>query len=320
MIALVLIACKSPTPTPLLPTGWFSDTGDSDAPQGCRDDVVQTRPEAGDAWYWRDSPRISVSSDDRTAYQAYVIDAEGYRLPSELVWTDGSLTATVQLDAPLRPDSDHVLRIVDCEGTREVPFRTSTLGLPFEAGVTSIAGKTFHVDLQGADWVQPAGIAALLTLYFDSPGLIDVAYVTDQQLQLRFTLGYYTDGEIRQDSGRQLIPFPTVGFGDNPYFEAQADRVDLSFSGATIPVYDFAFSGTFSASGSAIGGASVSGIGDTRFAGQLLGDDSPDAICSLAAGFGVQCVMCPTDRLPYCLPVSVVNVEGTWLPHLTLQP
>lgn len=317
---LFLLACKTPAPTPLLPTGWFNETGETDAPQGCRSEVVQSRPEADGLWYWRDSPRVSVSSDNRDAYQAYVIDAEGYRLPSELVWAEGSLTATVQMQSPMRPDSDHVLRLVDCQGTHEVPFRTSTLGLPFEDGIDSIAGKTFHVDLQGADWVQPGGIAALLTLYFDSPGLIDVAYVTDEQLQLRFTLGYYVDGQIRQDSGRQLIPFPTVGFTDRPYFAAEAERVDLSFSGTTIPVYDFAFSGTFSASGNAIGGASVSGIGDTRFAGQLIGDDAPEAICSLAAGFGVQCVMCPTDRLPYCLPVSVVNVEGTHLPDLTLQP
>ena len=308
---LLLLACKPSPPTPLLPTGWFHDTGDTDfGPQGCSARVEDTRPDEGALWYWRDLPRISTTVEDPDRIQAYVVDASGYRLPSQLVWPEGSLNARVRLEAPLAPDADHVLRVVDCEGTRDVPFRTSTLGLPLIDGPATLEGKTYHLDLQGADWVEPGGVAALLTLYFDSPGLLDVAYVTEQQLQLRFTLGYYSNNELRQDTSRELIPFPTVSFTDQPYFSAAATLVDLNFSGASIPVYDFAFEGTFAADGNSIGGGAVSGLGDTRYAGDLVSDDRPGAVCELASGFGVTCVPCP-DGMPYCLPVSVQNVEGT---------
>lgn len=314
MILTLLLACKPSPPTPLIPTGWFGDTGDTDdtdaGPTRCSARVEETRPEQDDLWYWRDFPRVSTTVEDPERIEAYVVDAAGYRLPSQLVWPTNSLNARVQLEGPLAPDADHVLRIVDCEGTREVAFRTSTLGLPLVDGPSTLAGKVYHLDLQGADWVEPGGVAALLTLYFDSPGLLDVAYVTEQQLQLRFTLGYFLDSELRQDTTRDLIPFPTVSFVSQPFFDAEAALVELDFSGATIPVYDFAFSGTFAADGNSIGGGAVSGLGDTRYAGDLVGDDSPNAVCDLAAGFGVACVPCP-DGEPLCLPVSIQNIQGS---------
>lgn len=311
MIFALLLACKPSPPTPLIPTGWFDDTGDTDAgPSRCTARIEETRPSDDELWYWRDLPRITTTVEDPARIEAYVVDASGYRKPSTLVWPEGSLTARVRLEGPLAPNSDHTLRIVDCEGTREVPFRTSTLGLPLVNGPETLEGKVYHLDLQGADWVEPGGVAALLTLYFDSPGLLDVAYVTEQQLQLRFTLGYYADSELRQDTTRDLIPFPTVGFTEQPFFDAEAARVELDFSGATIPVYDFAFSGTFASDGNSIGSGAVSGLGDTRYAGDLVGDDAPGAVCQLAGGFGVACVPCP-DFLPYCLPVSIQNIQGT---------
>jgi hypothetical protein len=62
----------------------------------------------------------------------------------------------------------------------------------------------------------------------------------------------------------------------------------------------------------------VQGIGDTRYAGPLLGSANEDAVCTTAAGLGVQCMECP-DGEPFCLPVSVRDIEGLYVPGLTIR-
>ncbi|MEZ4318080.1 MAG: hypothetical protein R3F61_11270 [Myxococcota bacterium] len=320
IVLIVLGACKREEPEKLLDTGWFEDT-DGFSEEGCPNRVEATVPEGGETdWYWRDVPRLFTSNRNEAAYDAFLLDADGYRLDSTLAWDAESLRFDVVPAAPLAAATDHILRVVDCNGTREVPFRTSELGAPIVGGPESLQGRAFSLDLGGATWLEPGGVAPLLTLFFDAPVLIGVPLATDDQLHLNLALGVEdSEGNLSQDPVEDAVPFPLVDFGGQPYFEAEAPAVDLDFSGVRIPVYSFAFSGTFGPNGNRIGGGTVRGIGDTRYAGPLLGSSNPETVCTTAAGLGVQCMACPTDGQPYCLPVSVEDIEGVYVPGLTIR-
>jgi hypothetical protein len=320
--ALVWVAgCKSDPPEKLLDTGWFTDTSADTGDDGrCANRIELSVPEGGESdWYWREMPRIFTSNRNQPAYDAFVTDADGVRLPSTLVWAPDSLRFTVQHDAAFEANTEHTLHLVDCEGTRTVPFTTSGFGAPIDGGPSALQGTTYSLDLGAADWIEPGGVAPLLTLFFDAPALIGVPLANPSQLHLSFAIGEEDDdGAITQDPGEAPIPFPVVDFSQQPYFAAQAPVVNLEVSAVVIPVYDFAFSGTFSADGTRIGGGTVQGIGDTRFAGPLLGSNEPGAVCSTAQGLGVQCGPCPNDGQVYCLPVSVERIEGVKVPGLVL--
>ena len=322
VIALVFAgACRNDPPDPLLDTGWFTDTAaDTGEDGGCPNRIELSVPEGGEQqWYWRDMPRVFPSNRNVDAYEAFVTDADGVRLPSTMVWAAESQRFTVVHELPFEAATAHTLHLVDCNGTRTVPFTTSGYGAPIEGGPEALQGKTYSLDLGAADWLEPGGVAPLLTLFFDVPALIGVPLANPTQLQLGFAIGDEADdGTITQDPGDAPIPFPVVDFSAQPYFEAQAPVVNLEVSAVVIPVYDFAFSGTFSPDGTRIGGGTVQGIGDTRFAGPLLGSNDPDAVCTTAQGLGVQCGPCPNDGQSFCLPVSVQAIEGVEVPGLTL--
>ncbi len=316
-------ACKSDPPEPLLDTGWFTDTaadtGDDGDDGGCPNRIELSVPEGGETdWYWREMPRVFTTNRNQATYDAFVTDADGVRLPSTLEWAPDSLRFTVQHDAPFEASTAHTLHLVDCNGTRTVPFTTSEYGGPIDGGPSALQGRTYSLDIGSADWLEPGGVAPLLTLFFDTPTLIGVPLANPSQLHLSFAIGDEDDdGNITQDD-QPPIPFPVVDFSQQPYFEAEAPVVNLEVSSVVIPVYSFAFSGTFSPDGTQIGGGTVRGVGDTRFAGPLLGSNDPNEVCATAQGLGVQCNPCPNDGEVYCLPVSVQEIEAVEVPGLSL--
>ena len=317
MIALfALLACRPDPPEKLLDTGWFEETGMWDGRCPHRHDA--TSPEAGvDDWYWRDVPRVFTTSAAQAEYDAYLIDADGVRLASELVWAEQSFEVVPA--GPLAPDTEHTLRVVDCEGATDLTFRTSELGLPIAAGPASLQGRAYRLAVQEATWVEPGGVAPLLTLYFNENVLVGVPLVDASTLHLNLAVaGRDGSGNLVQYTDEPTTQFPGVSFGEAPFFTTSTPVVELVLSGARIPVYDFAFSGTFSADGARIGGGRFEGVGDTRLAGALLGDDDPAAVCVLAASLGVVCGPCP-DGEPLCLPVRVEDIAGEWIPGFTIQ-
>lgn len=319
MIALLLLACRPDPPPKLLDTGWFDDTAEWTG--RCAHHLDTTVPTEGVAdWYWRHSPRIYTATHQPDAYDAYLLDAVGARVPSELVWADGGGSFEVRPSAPLRASAAYTLRVIDCEGAHEVGFQTSGLGAPLVGGPAALQGRTFDLRLQQATWLEPGGVAPLLTLYFEDDLILGVPFTEPSALHLNLALAFTDDdGTIRQYTDEEVISFPVVDFSQAPYFAADTPAVELVFGSVRIPVYDFRFSGTFAADGSFIGGGEVSGVGDSRYAGVLLGDDDPGTICELAASLGVLCGPCPTDQEPYCLPVAVADVRAPWVPGLTVQ-
>ena len=319
LVLLLFAGCKS-DPEKLMDTGWFVDTASMD-PADCLHYVVETEPEDGEAsWYWRDSPTLWGNTKKADYYSARLVDNSGFLISEELVWAEKGNTCQLALSNGLSPSSSYTLQYDDCRGQYEIDFSTSAFGTPLAGGPQSLEGATFHVDLVGADWVEPGGFAALMSLYFTVPILIGVQWADGQYIDLMGAPGYLDgNGQMRQNTSESTWDFPRADFSAAPYFVALTDEVVFDYIGVDIPVYDFELSATISADGSKLGGGLISGLGDTRHMWSLLGsDEDPNAICTLAASVGVSCQACP-DSAPYCLLMRAKNVDGTLIEGLALK-
>lgn len=324
LVCLLPAACKQDTeepPADLLDTGWFTDTANLD-PASCVHRLDTTWPPDGvQGWYWRDRPQGWVTTDKPERYEISLGDVDGFQVTDEVTWSEEGLSFQPAYDGPLKPETTYVMRVRDCAERHTVTFRTSDYGKPLSGAPSDLVGRTYHLDLAGAQWVEPGGIAALLQLYFTAPVLIAVSYADGEQVDFIGGLGKLdVFGNVLQDTTATTWDFPMSDFSGKPYFEADSPNVVLTVDGVDIPVEQFRFSATFSAGMSRIGGGELQGMADTRDMGELLNQKGKlDAICAFAAGVGVQCQPC-SDGEPYCLFMKAIGVQGSQVPNLTLVP
>ncbi|MBN2800957.1 MAG: hypothetical protein JXX28_17600 [Deltaproteobacteria bacterium] len=316
---LALAACngRGEDTGPTLDTGWFADTGAFN-PSTCPHRVLDTWPVSGEAgWYYRDAPLLWTATASTEFYRATLLDAADREVPVHMEWD--ALRGAVRPDAPLNPSSDYLLLLDDCTGTTALPFRTSALGLPLEGGPSSLVGRSWLILLDEAEWVEPAGFGALMSLYFTVPVLLGADWADASVVDLIGAQGYADDlGVIHQFPGKPTWDYPMASFTDAPWFFAEAEVATLSFDAVEVPVYAFSLEATFSADGRTVGGAVLRGSADTQDMGVLIGrGGQDDAICAMAASMGVSCVDCP-DGSPYCLDLYVTGIEGVELEGTTL--
>lgn len=315
---LLAAACGTVTDPPdLLETGWFDDG----PPALCAAKVGSTLPEDGASdWYWRAPLVAYLDEADDEAYVFRVTDDGGREIPVEVTKDDTGLVATITPVDGLPSDTSLRLQIEDCLGPREIAFSTSSLGAPLEGGVGALVGRTWRLEVEDATWVEPAGLATLLPALPFSPILVGVAYADAEWVDWIGAQGRVTTDGIDQSPTVATWNFPLTPFEDAPYFDSFVEDVELAVQTATLPITDLRLTGTFAADGSEIGGATLSGLGDTRDLGKVLGSPGdPDALCELAEDFDVVCVDCP-DGKPYCLDVQIEDLHGTELRGLTLVP
>lgn len=326
--ALLPTGCKKktePDPERLLDTGWFVDTAARALdPETCLSRFVDSRPAGGElAWYWRDRPVLYTATDVRDAYDAWLVDGSGNRLDTQLVWAESGVSFELVWDGWLEPETDYTLWRRDCAVTESIAFRTDELGTPIDGGARTLVGTTFRLDLVNATWVEPGALSTLLALYFTTPILLGVQYADDANLDLLGAPGAVdTFGGITQ-ADAPTWDFPIQPFGQQPYFEAEVDFIELDYQNGSeviaIPVSDFKLYGTIGPDGRSFGGGIIEGLADSRNLGSVINDDDEDAICDFAASLGVTCQAC-ADGLPYCLRIVGEDIEGVRVEGLTLDP
>jgi hypothetical protein len=320
-LPMVAMACGGGGPDEvedLLDTGWFTDTAIFDA-ENCKHKVHSTFPEPGaDDWYWKSPMRIYTATTRDDAYVTWLVDDTGMQIDLERSWSEAGLDFELSVPGGLSSNTDYVLHVNDCGAHQEIPFSTSDFGQPLSAGPEALNGKTYHLDLVDAEWVEPGGIGGLLALYFTTPILVGVKFANDTSIDFIGGPGELDPfGGLQQDLSQTTWDFPLTDFRDAPFFEARSDGVTFTFQGLEVEITDFRLAGTFSADMSTLGGLEMSGLGDSRNLGGLLNNEDEAAVCELAQTFGVDCVACP-DGEPLCLFMSARDVTGTWLPDVTM--
>jgi hypothetical protein len=182
-------------------------------------------------------------------------------VPVTLAPNPEGLVVAVTFEGGLAPSTGYVLTYTDCAGVHELTFTTSDYGAPVAAGLRSLVGRTWHLDLVGARWVEPGGFGPVLASNFQAPVLVAVQYVDDRFVDLLGGQGYFFIGEIRQEPDEPTWDFPLSDFSEAPWFETSAPEIDLSISGYRLPITDFHLSGTFRSDGSDFGGGTALGAG-----------------------------------------------------------
>ena len=326
-LALGAAGCSGPDvadPPKLLDTGWFETSTTTIDPEACEDAFVTVSPEDGTAgWYWRDAPELTADSDDLAAYSARLVKADGTEVPVELTQNPSSnLRYNVVPSSHLEPNTDYELHYADCFGENVSRFRTSSFGQPLADGPTTVSNKTYLLDLVGATWTEPAVLAGIISIYFNTPILLGVRYADDELIDLLGAPGLADDlGNVIQDRLAPSWSFPLTDFTESPYVEIATPEITLQFrdGGTTydIPVEDFLLQATFSEDGNQLGGAVLSGFADSRYISGLIDPSDPGALCDLALSAGVSCQAC-TDGQPYCLRLVGKDISGEAIPGLIL--
>lgn len=314
-----LAACNGSDVPRLIDTGWFDEATTGD---GCQDKLEETTPEDGWAgWYWRYRPGASTTTDRPGRYQAWLTDENQVLLPTEPSWADDNRSFELDWNGWLEPATEYTMSVKDCVETHEVTFTTSDYGLPLEDGPATVAGNTYRVDLEDADWTEPAGLAPLVRVYLNDPILVKAHIANESSISMWGAPGRFTNDELRQDTSVPTWNFGFADFTEQPYFDVGADRIVLQerFDGdvTDIPIENFVFQGTFAPDGRSIAGGVLAGRADTRFIALALQANNEAYFCDLAAAQGVSCVAC-ADGEPLCLDLVAESVEAVIQPTLDL--
>lgn len=335
--ALLLIvgatACKTEEPTKpgTIDEELPDDTGGSDGGDGGSGDggtpcvVAPTTmsPESGSSdVYNRGEMVILFDADVRDLSPVISLaDAAGGNVPLNYTFDDTGLQiVAVPAAGALAANTEYTLSAAVCDNQLQSRFTTSAYGEPLSLSYGDLAGRTYHFNLGDADYAQPEGLGAVLSTFLTDPLLIGVGTVDASSIQILGTQGRMNEdtGEITRRSGFDIWDFGVASFAEAPYFESEPTDIAIVYSGVEIPMYDFRLAGTFSADGTSIGFASAEGVGDSRNMGPLVGlGDDPDAVCSLAAGFGFTCEECP-DGGRYCVRIEAYFDPSPLVEGLTL--
>lgn len=284
-------------------------TGDTGLPP-C-EPIVSMSPANGaiDAYY-RAPIRIELPTADATAALA-VLDPDGNVIPGVTTVEDTEVT---WVGDPLAPSTAYAVELTRACGADAFGFETSDVGTPVAVDLT---GRTYALDPTSGRWLEPPGAGPLFAAVLGTTRLL-VAVTDAQPDALDLVAAVGMDGV--QNTCTPTMPIDATWA--DPYFEAMADAIVLQTSSFGLQISDFALTGSFASDGSAIAGATFSGLADTRALGAEFGlGDTPDAVCQLVAVFFVYCTACP-DGEPLCLDMRIEGVEApeTELPVVERSP
>lgn len=273
---------------------------------------------AGDVYYR--APIVVSFEGDAGSATFSLTDAGGADVAFDAAWSDGNVQAT--LTTVLAAETTYTLTVDVCGVTTTTTFTTSSLGKPLEVDPASLVGNTYVWRLSDADITEPSFLDFVANTYLTVPLLITVTAADDTTIDLLGGLGYLEDdGSYTQQMGEETWDFPSGDFAAQPYFEAYAELITITYSGTPIPIEQFHLSGTFTADGTRIEKGVGSGLGDSRYMGPLLGlpEDDLGAICEIAAEAGVECEPC-ADGEPYCIYIVAEEISAVVEEGLVLEP
>ncbi len=295
-------------------TGGDAGTGDGGAGDGgtaaCGVSVDSTWPTSGETdAYYRTQVEFKLSAADPDMTPSIsVADAGGAEVAGSNTLSDDGRTVYFYPSSPLASGASYTATLTYCTGEATIDFTTGSLGAPLTADIT---GNGYVVDLEGARFVEPEGVASLLLDQLDNSILLGVQS-TSPQLEMIGAIS--VDGGTAQDTCEPSIEFPAADFSESPFFSIGPQDTVISAAGYDIQIDQLEVSGTFAADGSYFGGGVLAGQLDARvlapLVGELVGSEDPDEICGLLVGFGVECTTCSSDGQPYCLDVLVEDLTA----------
>ena len=253
-------------------------------------------------------------------------------VPGSMSDDDNGRTLVFTADAALLADSTFEVTITqDCTDDVTYPFTTGPYGAPVQ-DEDDLIDRAFHIDLGGAEFLEPPGVGALLQGFLvDIYLLFEVTADSDLPAGVMHVLGAtgaLDGGDIVQDMTAETLPFTqgpdgVAGTDDDepatwndPSMDLQAGELVLSIQGVDTTIQDLAITATFHPQLTGFVGGTFGGMIDTRGLVGLLDSEDPNAICDLIEEtVGVSCEDCGGGEV-YCMTILAEDVTGTWLSNL----
>lgn len=261
--------------------------------------------------YYRDNLSFSFSEKISDA-EVTLTDASGTSISGEIAQDDTSIIFTPS--SPLQPSTSYQAALSYCGSADPVliEFKTTDLGTPLANGNSDLLSKTYAVDLESGEILEPAGVGELLRAFLSNTFLIHVVETTDSSISVRSALS--ADDSVEQDfCVSTLEEFPVIDMTQSPYFSLANDTLQLNVSAYNVKIYQFQVLGTFASDASSFQQAYITGELDAREAYTLLTDfgiaaENEDDVCGLLQNFGAECIECSSDGAPYCLRIVIDDI------------
>jgi len=216
-------------------------------------------------------------------------------------------------DEALTSSTDYTATLTTCLSEITVSFRTSGLGEPLVEGPEGLDDRTYVVNLGSANFVEPAGVGALIGQFLSQNILLGVVKADEDSMLMRGAISL--EGSSEQDFCNPSIEFPQeADFSEAPYFQIGPEDTTLSAAGFDINIRQLRISGDFAPDYTYFGGGILEGEIDARdlvvilAAEGIISDEDPGAVCELIQPFGVVCEACNSDGAEYCLNVYVNQI------------
>lgn len=180
-----------------------------------------------------------------------------------------------------------------------------------DTGEWFVLGNDYTFSLAEMTWIEPAGLAEVLTAYWlpDGDPLLRVQSVESSTISFRAAV---SEGDDPASQDPCVLTDDFEATWARPAFESTGPfrlPYPSGTEGPVVQLQDGVFSGRFSIDGQQIEELALSGFVDTAPVVPLLDADAePDFLCVMAAEVGGACVSCP-DGGQTCL--EVVLVDGT---------
>ena len=302
--ALTLVGCNKDK-------GDDTAGGDDSSAPTCTVEISETVPGSGESFYYRDSLSVTFTEADDSA-TVMLMDSAGAEVSGSSSWSDDGKTLTFTPDAPLSPSSNYTLAISYCAGSPEVAFTTSELGA--EVDTASLVGKAFTIDLGSANFVEPAGLGAILEGVLEQNILVGVTAASDTTVEMIGAIS--VAGTTEQDTCTPSIDFPEADFSENPHFSVGPEDTTIAVAGYSATIRGLQISGDFAPDYSYFGGGVLAGTIDSRDLAaipdlqSLTGCDGTDdaCLCNFISSSGLATCSACSDGEELCLTLLADSI------------
>lgn len=296
-----------------------ADSGDTDTEEPCLAEVIEITPEDGeDDVFYRDSLSAAFTEDASAAVFTLTDNATAAAVAHTVSWGEGNLMATLEVTGFLAGASAYTLNVSICEVESSASFETSGYGQPIDGGNEALTGMTSVILFENVNFTQPENIGAIIAGYLDVPLLVGVLGADANNIDVIAAQGYFhnVDG-YKQRINQDTWTFGQVDLDGNAFFSGQVSEIDFGDANVSIPVHDFALSGTFAPDGTHFAGGTIGGQVDTRFMAPLFGQTDPEYACTLLGSMGAICEPCPDGEV-FCLTLLGEEIVSTPVPDVSL--
>ena len=291
------------TPGVLDPDTGEEDTGTDE----CIVSIDFSNPEAdSNTFFYRDPLRFKLSEiDDTVTVSLRSTSGDDIGEVTGQYSMDGRDVIFVP-DRALLPETSYLAYVSTCDAETvfEIPFTTSSFGLPITEPLTDLLfGFNF-----GTGRMDPLDFQASLDGMVDN--FILLSAFAQNGTRVEFHTGSSVDGDFAQDfcssTSALFSPFDVDGVSD---VSLSIPELPFRSKGNTVYLRNFSFDFTLAPNAKSMTHGYWTAEADMREFSNLLNQPTSTICADYLPSIGVTCGPCMADGHPTCIPLSMYEVE-----------